>query len=333
MALIAAFGAPRMAHAAGEPLPLELVWDAPEGCPDASFVTARVEQILRGSRAAPTRVTARGKIEKTEDARFQLTLSIRTDDVEETRHIVAGACPALAHAGAVLVALAIDPSHDDTPVEAEPPGIPGPSDEPPAAGSLAPLPPPEPSSRSTAEPPRAEPPAVEPRVRLAVGAGASLVSGVLPDVGGGIGVSATLRLGRLRAGVVGTYWIRQSPTFQGGAGASFDMLEAGAFGAYLLRLGPVALGPSLGAEACHVRVHGFGIRAPRATSTLWPTALLGGRLEASLSRWVGLFARLEAVVPLGPPTFILGTTDNAVRLHEPGWIAPRGTLGAEIVLP
>lgn len=331
VAILAALGVPRIAQAASEPLPLELTWDAPEGCPDASFVTARVEQILLGSRVAPMKVTGRGKIEKNKDARFDLALSIRTGDVEETRHLVADTCPALAHAGAVLVALAIDPSHDERQVEAEPPAPQPPADE--ARPAAPPTPTPRPAPESTLRPPPLEPPEAVPRMRFAVGAGGALVSGVLPDASGGIGLSATLRLGRFRAGILGTYWVRQSPTFQGGAGASFDMLEGGAFGAYLFRLGPVMLGPSLGVEACHVQVQGFGIRAPRATSTLWPTAVLGGRLEARLSSWIGLFARMEAISPIDAPTFTLTTVGNAVQLHDPAPIAPRAGLGAEIVLP
>ena len=177
------------------------------------------------------------------------------------------------------------------------------------------------------------PPSKQPRVRVAVGAGGVVGTGVLPDVGGGIALSAALRAGRFRAGIGATYWLRQSSTFHGRAGASFDMLEAGAFGAYLLQLGPMAIGPSMSAEVCHVRVEGFGIREAWATSTWWPAAAIGARLEAHLATWLAVFARTDAVFPIAAATFTLATTNDAVRLHEPGPVAPRGVLGAEIVFP
>jgi hypothetical protein len=276
-------------------------------------------------------VAARGKIEKTKDARFRLTLALRTGDVEETREIAARTCQALAHAAAVVIALALDPSHDDTPIDAGPPEQR--SEEMTQPVPRDPLPAPTPVAEPPSKPPAVISPKAAPRVRAAIGAGGALVSGLLPDLGGGVGLSATLRLGRFRAGIAGTYWFRQNPSFQGAAGAAFDMLEAGAFGAYLFPLGPVGIGPSVSAEACHVRVEGFGIREPWARSTSWPAAAIGARLEAHLTTWLAAFVRADVVVPIAAPTFTLETTRDAVRLHEPGPAAPRGIVGAEIVLP
>ncbi len=340
IAVAATLVVPRRAAAEAAAFPLELAWNAPEGCPGASFVSGRVEHILRGSRVEPTGVAARGTIEKTTDGRFRLSLVLRTGDVAETRELAARTCPALAQAAAVVIALFLDPHQDDPGVDAEPPEQPAPSDEPDGTTSPAPPDPPRPPRPPLTRAPRpsstkassSTAPSVPP-VRVAAGVGGALGSGVLPDVGGGIVLSTTIRAGRFRAGVTGTYWLRQSPTFRSQAGASFEMLEAGAFGAYLFPVGPVAIGPSVSAEVHHVRVEGFGIREPWARSTWWPAAGIGARFEAHLTTWLSVFARADAVVPIAAPTFTLATTSDAVRVHEPGPVASRATVGAEIVFP
>ena len=315
----------RLGRAESTPLPLVLTWDAPRGCPDASFVRFRIEQLLRGPKAAPTAVLARATIEGAGEAALRLTLTLRTGDVEETRTIDAASCSALAEASAVVIALAIDPSREEA-LGAEPP----PPVEPPPSVEPSPVPLPKVDPTKAESPP---PATTAPSARLALGVGGSVVSGTLPSVGAGLVGSASLRLDRFRLGAVGTLWSRQSPTFDGSAGASFDMVELGASGSYMLPVGRFAIGPSVNLEATFMKVQGFGIRAPRASSTVWPTAVLGGRLEAGIAPWAGLFACGELLIPFGAPTITLPTSRNAVRLHEPSLVAPRLRVGIEIIFP
>jgi hypothetical protein len=156
---------------------------------------------------------------------------------------------------------------------------------------------------------------------------------MLPELGGGLVASATLRLQRLRVGVVGGYWVPQHPSFGRSAGATFELLEVGAFGGYLLPLGIFALGPCANLELAHVDVKGFGIREPKTSSTVWPTVVLGARAEARVSRWFGVFARTDLLFPIGAPAFSLNTENGSVRLHDPRAISMRWSLGVEIVMP
>lgn len=158
--------------------------------------------------------------------------------------------------------------------------------------------------------------------------------GTLPHVAAGITASGAVRLGRFRAGVSTTLWLRQRPTFDepARAGASFDMVEVGAFGGYLVPFGSFAVGPCANLEATFVRVEGFGIRTPRASWSSWPTVVLGGRGEARLTPWLGLFARADLLFAVDAPTFTLGEGQGA-SLHEPAPVAARFSLGTEIIFP
>lgn len=342
MAILGLVSVTRLGRAETTPLPLVLTWDAPRGCPEASFVLSRIEQLLRGPKAAPTVVLAKAKIEGAGERALRLTLTLRTADVEETRTIDAASCSALAEASAVVIALAIDPSMEgalgtEQPSPVEPlPVEPPPVEPPPAEQALveaSPVPLPEVAPTKAESPPPATSAGRVPASRVALGLGGSVVSGALPSVGAGLVGSAALRLNRFRVGVVGTLWSRQSPTFDGAAGASFDMVEVGAFGGYMLPVGRFAIGPSANLEATFMEVQGFGIRSPRSSLSIWPTAVLGGRLEAGIAPWVGLFACGDLVIPIGAPTITLATSRNAVRLHEPSLVAPRLSVGFEIVFP
>ena len=329
---------PRLAGAEVASLPLELAWDAPAGCPDAPRIRQRVEQILGGPVSAPTRVTAHAKVDTSAEGRFLLAMTVRTGDVEETRRIEAASCTAVAEAFAVIVALAIVPTRQRSAID-ESTSVAAERDEPSVARELSPVAPLE------LVPP---PPGVEPLppargasasggdaegIHLAFGLGGLAGVGTLPHVNAGGVASAVVRLHRFRVGVLGSVSLRQEPYFDRTAGASFDMIEAGVFGGYMVPLGIVALGPCVNLEMAHVQVRGFGIRQPRTSTSIWPMAVLGGRIEVRVARWIGLFARGDLAVPLGAPTFTLATSSDAVQLHEPARVAPRLSLGAEIVLP
>lgn len=282
-------------------------------------------QILQGPPPAKSIVVAVARIRRADDAgRFELSLSIRTGDVEESRTIDAASCSALAEASAVVIALAINPAKESP---AETPAPPPAPPAPPPAVVVAPVPPPR--------LPLVPPPPPRPRYRFALGLGAAVDAGTLPDVGAGMLASIAVRIERLRLGVLSTLWFRQEPVFdaRGQAGASFDMIAAGAFGGYMVALGPFRLGPAASLEATFVRVRGFGIRAPRASWTGWPTAVLGGRAELPLASWIGLFARADAAFAVAAPTFTLGTAESGLSLHSPAIPAARLGFGAEIVIP
>ncbi|MDF2695140.1 MAG: hypothetical protein K0S65_3523, partial [Labilithrix sp.] len=166
---------PEIARAdVGSALPLELGWEVPESCPNESFVRRRIEQIVRGPAHERAVVVAKAKIEATADDRFQLALTLRTGDLEETKVLEAPACSALAQATATIIALAIDSSPD-------------PADEKEKSVVLPPPSVPLPERRPETVPP---PPKSSPRSwSFAPGAFSSIAIGTLPEASVGFGMS------------------------------------------------------------------------------------------------------------------------------------------------
>jgi hypothetical protein len=171
--------------------------------------------------------------------------------------------------------------------------------------------------------------------RFAFGVSPAMDIGTLPRVSAGALVTASLQLGRARLGVLGSAWIPQDAEFDAAthAGASFDMFTFGAWGSFMIPMRAFAFGPTVGVEDTHVRVEGFGIRAPEASWARWSTVVLGARAEARLIRWLLLTLRADVTVPIDPPTFTLGRSSTAEQLHDPADFGVRLSLGPEIVLP
>ncbi len=319
----------RAANAEPTPLPLELAWEAPEGCPDSAVVRRRIERALSGPLTVPNTALARGKIEKADDGRFHLTMTVSTRDVEDARTIDAASCVPLAEAFAVVVALAIDPTKDadgpeervamETPLHA------------PAAPSAAARPVVDQATRESPAPRSAPASRLAPHV--AFGLGGSVAWGALPEVSPGLVASVAVRIGRFRVGALETLSMRQNARFGGDAGASLDMVEVGAFGAYMVPFGVFAVGPSANIEATYVRARGFGIQTPSTGSAMWPTGVLGARMEARVARWLGLFTRGDLLFPIDAPRLAVATPSEVVRVHYPPTVSPRLSLGAEVVFP
>jgi hypothetical protein len=324
----------RTANAEPTPLPLELVWEAPEGCPDSVVVRRRIERALSGPLTVPNTALARGKIEKADDGRFHLTMTVRARDVEDARTIDAASCVPLAEAFAVVVALAIDPTKDaDAPDErlaAETP-----THAPVAPAPVAPSTASRPVvGRATGESPAPRSaPASRWAPHVAFGLGGSVAWGALPEVSPGLAASVAARIGRFRVGALGTLSMRQNARFGGNAGASLDMVEVGVFGAYMVPLGVFAIGPSANIEATYVRARGFGIQTPSTGSAMWPAGVLGARMEARVARWLGLFARADLLFPIDAPRLAVATPSEVVRVFYPPAVYPRLSLGAEVVFP
>lgn len=306
-------------------MPLDLTWDAPPDCPDAAAVRGRIERILRVPVSDPAGAVARGTIERRLDGRFHLAMSVRTGDLEDARAIDAASCPALGRAFAVVVALAIDPTREPDASDEDLP----PAEEPVLTSS--PLPPAH-SAKREVEGPHPSPPSPWDS-RFAAAAGGAMVWGPLPEASPALAGSLLVRIDRFRVGLVGTLSLPQSPHFDAAAGATFAMFSLGAFGAYMVPLGPIAIGPAANLELTHLTVRGFGIRNPWETSAVWPTGVLGGRIEARFARWFGLFARGDALVSADVPKISLATSTQGVALHTPATWSGRMSFGAEVIFP
>jgi len=324
-------------------LPLELTWSVPAGCPDSGVVRSGVERIVKDTRATP--VMADGRIVAVEGG-FKLELSMRVEDVTETRTVKAPLCATLADASAVLIALALDSKKDAPPppasierddVLALEPGV----DEPPSNGAHAPAARREEQRRaprpehSTGARPGEQPGARRSALQFGLALAPALELGTLPRASAGLWSHGVLRHGRFRAGVSGSVWLRQRPTFDGDgrAGAAFDMLQGALFGCFMSPLWRLALGPCANGQVSYVVVEGFGIRMPQRQATLWPSVGAGLLGEWSFGR-VGLFARADLAASIGAPSFALMTrAADGTSLYDPSGIVSRFVVGAEIVIP
>lgn len=106
---------PITAHAEPAVAPREnsfrLRWSAPASCPDESDVRQRIQRLLNESKlapaAAPLEVTAQVSASR---EGFRLDLALGSAPAARSRKLLAPSCGELAHATALVVALAIDPS-------------------------------------------------------------------------------------------------------------------------------------------------------------------------------------------------------------------------------
>jgi hypothetical protein len=104
-ALLVSLWLPRSAHVSAQTSePLELQWAAPQGCPKADDVRARVRE-LAGSSPLTGELRAEATIARRSDGGFHLRLVVRADDLVGERNIDAKSCADLAGAAAVALAL------------------------------------------------------------------------------------------------------------------------------------------------------------------------------------------------------------------------------------
>jgi hypothetical protein len=93
----------RVAHA--EPLPLELDWSGPDGCPTTSDVRSELERIAHAREGAQlSAVTVRGRIEHTRAA-YVLKLETVADGLLGTKRLEAARCQDLLAAATLVIAL------------------------------------------------------------------------------------------------------------------------------------------------------------------------------------------------------------------------------------
>lgn len=185
---------------------VEFRWDAPAGCPPEAEVVAELERLLGGSlaeRSGP-RLTAIARVRQEPGGLYDLRLWTVGDDGTLQRSITHAQCDALARAGALIAAMAIDPSVLDrmsgetdtaevaagakTVDDPEPPPEPEEPQRGPAASEPAPRPPPAPPAS----------PVSLKRIRGALRVGAGIGHGDLPGVGALVRLTGVLVWPRAR---------------------------------------------------------------------------------------------------------------------------------------
>lgn len=344
-ALWAGAAEPALAAPASPRPVVEFRWDAPASCPVEAEVVAELERLLGGplaERKGP-RLTAIARVRQELGGGFDLRLWTVSDEGTLQRSLTHAQCDALARAGALIAAMAIDPSvlermseeTDAAEVAAEAKTV---EDPEPLPEPEPPEPTPTPSEPAQPELVQPEPPRPLPekkkerRVRGGVRLGAGLSFGDLPGVG------ALLRL------TPALIWPRARLEFEVGYGplrrARFD--DSPDRGADL----QLAVGAVRGCPLLHARKFEFPLCAGLEIGALYgrgvgyPITSAGHQLFVALHLAPGVFyaphprvavgAIVEGAIHVVRPRF---TVQNLGLVYHSALASVRALLAVEVRFP
>jgi hypothetical protein len=314
------------ARAAAAPEGLELAWAAPPGCPGEVEVRAVVEKLV-GERDPKLRqpLVARGNVVE-EAGRFRLELSWRSASSEAVRSVEGQSCDEVTQAGALIIALALDPTVE------EPLGSGVPAEEPRAASVVpagviakpeAPI-----ASETKVPPDHAERKAnrtSDGGVGLSGRAAFALDLGTLPGTAPGGFLGARLSLAPVAVVLDGLTFVPVEREVAAGAGefwlSALSLRPCWPFLRERFRAEPcVAL------EAHVVRSEGKKLSDPDERWAWFPS--FGLTLEAAyrLSPALSLIGGGALLASPSRPTFVI----EGVPVHEPAAATGRLSLGFEL---
>jgi hypothetical protein len=307
-------------------------WSAPADCPSKERVLARVSELAAGD------ATVRGDATVTREP-FGLRLVVRvvTSEGALDRTVSGTSCEALAETAAII--LAMSAAHEDAsaPLASPPPSgatsaavTPAISGPPPSAVPHAIRLEPAPTVRDErpASSPLSLPAALKSHVRLST-LGAVDV-GTLPSAALGGGLSALAAPTAWSAvGLAAFVWGQRDGTVSGSAsqGATFGLFTGDANVCATWSRGPVAVLPCLEIEVAHMTAHGFGAARVSDASATWLGAGAGLRARWDVSRWFGMVAAVDGLVPTSRSPFVIVA---AGMVHEPSIVTARLSIGPEV---
>jgi hypothetical protein len=331
--------------AQAKPLTFELIWNAPQGCPDDAQVLAAIQRLMgtTESQGAPA-LSVQGDIESRGET-LVLKLVWRTASMQAERIMEASSCDELARAAALVVALAADPSSAETSApEAESPprepsfGLsppastrptPATQSRPPAAipnSSLATYPAPgvvgDFSSPPSSSPSSRAPTRPTTRALLALDAGS------LPHIAEGAALGAGLGLGLVAFQAELALFVPQQKVVSEGAAelwlSTLSLRPCLSWSLSRLRVSPCAV-----LELDLLVGQGEGVEDRQAGAAWFPRFGAGAGLGYPLSKQFAWIA--DAWLLAGPwrPTFVL---QDVVPVHEPNLLVGRWTTGLELRL-
>lgn len=293
---------------------LRLAWTAPAGCPSADDVrSATLRGVDRGKMLSGTLV-ANASVEQVATNSWRVKLKTQRGASAGEREIEGPTCAGVADATAVVLALALVPP---TTLEAPPPEPPKPE---------APKP----------EPERPKSPASPESHHIAAGVAYAGNVGVLPKLGAGGAVSLAWTPGRLRIEADGKLFGAQTPSITAGS-ARFSLKGIGGRACFaVLRGSSFDVAPCVGFG---VEILGAeGVRTPeiRSGTEILGSFGAGGLGRVFLTSWLALRGRVEAIVPLSRPNFIVQESQNGVTtgqfsVFKPPTIGAAGYFGAEVL--
>jgi hypothetical protein len=333
-----------------------LGWSAPDGCPSRAAVEAEIARLLVGTKATARPLDARATVTQREDV-YRLRLEITRDGANSAREVDGRTCLAVAHAAALMIAIAIDPEAaraaappatplpepaappSSTPGQASqtsPPGTPAPG-APPGPAAPPPVSASAPSPTTGVASARILPRDAAPRptrslpFRVFVGGVGDVGTIGAPTAGVEIGAALLPRPFRFDVGV--TFWPPREVASADTNALSADVdLIAGSAGACLA---PPPLSRAIGERfeldvpcvALEIgRMHAEALDAFENDEggAAWIAARPGAGGTVLLPGSIALRLRVEAVIPFARPRFHV----DQATIHEPG-PAGRAALSVE----
>jgi hypothetical protein len=247
--------------AAAQVLPVELEWQADEGCPDRAAVVRDIAQLLSASELLATAepIVASARARATEDGGWRLSLSLRQGAESDTRTLEGQSCDSVARAAALVLDLEPPSPTQSEPVEPvpeEPVAVEEPQER---APDLAP----PPDEESTDEP-------EQPIVAADRGPDFRVAALVLGDVGAlpepslGAGLRASYGSEWRVAVGLGFFPKRFASASDGStAGGDVGLFSAAAVVQWQPLRSDVSVGPRLGLEGGLYLGQGSGVSEPR----------------------------------------------------------------------
>lgn len=307
---------------------VELRWNAPEDCPDAASVTARLDEYLGHATATgePARVDA--EVRRLGDGPWELTLRFEGRP-EDPRVLTNATCEGLAEAAVVVVAIVVTPDAAEPVQPSEPsePTVPAlprePAPEPPAP---APTP-----VASTAAADRESAPPARP-VELSVAALAGVGFGPVP-VGFAIAPALAVTGPRWRVALSAIYEPPRSLRLADLPESGSDLMHwaIGPEACWLPRVRPrLAIPVCGGVELGRLEATPVELVDGRPRRSPWAAATVAVGLRARVHPRVALWLAPSAVVTLTPAR--VRVEGEPAPLFRTAPVGVRGLAGLEVIV-
>lgn len=332
---------------------LELRWEAPPSCPDATAVRERVARQLAsvGARGEPRKLQVEASLDTRSDT-ATLALRIASAEGEQSRVLVGRSCEEVTDAAVLIVAMTIEPGVIEAWAQGDPPGdrVSATPASAGAAGVPAPEATPAPAPEATHAPaeatvhataaaaPAAPPsstsptqPSRRPGLRAGFDVEGGLGFGPLPGPAGVVAAGLGVRGHAFRVDATAAYWAPR----QGGTSSNpqvevrAQLWHLGARGCGVLRTGRVEVPLCAGVVGGLMHAEGEGSLRPGRARSPWAAATAGAWLVYRARPWLGLRIGAEGHVALARPAF---HTEPSGTVHRAGvgGVALRAGLDFEV---
>lgn len=300
-------------------------------CPGVEM-SSRVRAQLGPDAALPEALEVDGALRQRDDGQWELELAIARDDGEPTvRSFVAPHCETAIEAGALVVALAIDPTRGASPStdpEVPPPPPADDAPDPAPAPAATPSNAPAPSTTTAVEPTPVVPAKRKRNIRGLVRASGGVDGGALPRAAvmfeGAVGA-----FGRgWRAELTGAYRLQSSITARGdrSAGGHFSLWAIGLRACGVPARKRLEFPLCLAAEAGQTVAQGFGFEGARTARRPWGALAFVPGLAWAIRPNIALVVQAALGVPLVRTEAWI---ENLERVHVIGPVYGRGLIGLE----